>query len=168
VMGNVINPARLLWDVMAGDFELVRITGGDDELSKAFMEMGDDYMSSEPPELRGRFLRSVVDLQVEEDRWLFLLRSDGEFIGFVHMKVDRTDRPGWGWMMEFYIRPEHRMRGHGRRLYERSEEILRDRGIRDIWLTSNPEAVPFWKAVGYIETGEKADFNDYQVMVKSV
>jgi len=32
------------------------------------------------------------------------------------MKVDTTDRPSWGWMMEFYIRPEHRRRGYGRRL----------------------------------------------------
>ena len=167
-MGNVKTSFRSLSDVMADDFELVRVMKGDEGLTEAFLEMGDDYMASEPPELRDRFLRSIVDLQVEEERWLNLLRVDAGFIGFVHMKVDTTDRPGWGWMMEFYIRPEHRRRGHGTRLYERSEEILVDRGIKDIWLTSNPEAIPFWRAVGYAETGEKADFNDYQVMVKSV
>lgn len=153
---------------MTDDFELVRVMKGDEELASAFLKMGEDYMSSEPPELRGRFLRSMVDLQAEEERWLYLLRVDSGFIGFVHMKVDTSDRPGWGWMMEFYIRPEHRRRGHGRKLYERSEGILVDRGIRDIWLTSNPEAISFWRAVGYTETGEKAEFNDYQVMVKSV
>ncbi|MBA7472867.1 GNAT family N-acetyltransferase [archaeon] len=167
-MGNVKTSFRFLFDVMADDFELVRVMKGDEELASAFLEMGEDYMSSEPPELRGRFLRSVVDLQVEEERWLNLLRVDSGFIGFVHMKVDTTDRPGWGWMMEFYIKSEHRRRGHGRKLYERSEGILVDRGIRDIWLTSNPEAIPFWRAVGYVETGEKAEFNDYLVMVKSV
>jgi ribosomal protein S18 acetylase RimI-like enzyme len=153
---------------MADDFKLVRVMRGDEGLAPVFLEMGEDYMASEPPELRGRFLRSMLDLQVEEERWLYLLRVDSGFIGFVHMKVDKTDRPGWGWMMEFYIRPGHRRRGHGRRLYELSEEILVDRGIKDIWLTSNPEAIPFWRAVGYNETGEKADVNDYQVMVKSV
>ena len=153
---------------MAGDFELVRVVKGDEGLASVFLEMGEDYMSSEPPELRGRFLRSVLDLQMEEERWLLLLRLGAEFIGFTHMKVDKTDRPGWGWMMEFYIRPEHRRRGHGRRLYEGCEEILVNRGIRDLWLTSNPEAIPFWEAVGYSLTGEKAEFNDYQVMVKSV
>jgi len=45
---------------------------------------------------------------------------------------------------------------------------LVDWGIRDIWLTSNPAAIPFWRAVGFAETGEKAEFNDYPVMVKSV
>ncbi|MBL7168304.1 GNAT family N-acetyltransferase [Candidatus Bathyarchaeota archaeon] len=153
---------------MADDFDLVRVMKGDEELASAFLEMGEDYMGSEPPELRGRFLRSVVDLQVEEERWLYLLRVDAGFIGFVHMKVDTTDRPGWGWMMEFYIRPEHRRRGRGRRLYERSERILVNRGVKDIWLTSNPEAIPFWRAVGFAETGEKVEFNDYSVMVKSV
>jgi GNAT superfamily N-acetyltransferase len=153
---------------MADDFELVRVMKGDEGLAEAFLEMGEDYMGSEPPELRGRFLRSMVDLQVEEERWLYLLRVDAGLIGFVHMKVDKTDRPGWGWMMEFYIRPGHRRKGHGTRLYECSEKILVDRGIKDIWLTSNPEAIPFWRAVGYAETGEKAEFNDYQVMVKSV
>jgi len=167
-MGNVKTFFSFLSDVMADDFELVRVMKGDVELASVFLEMGEDYMSGEPPELRGRFLRSVVDLQVEEERWLYLLRVDAGFIGFVHMKVDTTDRLGWGWMMEFYIRPEHRRRGHGRGLYERSEGILVDRGIRDIWLTSNPEAIPFWRAVGFAETGEKTEFNDYSVMVKSV
>ena len=153
---------------MADDFDLVRVMKGDEELASAFLEMGEDYMGSEPPELRGRFLRSVVDLQVEEERWLYLLRVDTGFIGFVHMKVDTTDRPGWGWMMEFYIRPEHRRRGYGRGLYERSEETLTDRGVKDFWLTSNPEAIPFWRAMGYAETGEKAEFNNYPVIVKSV
>ncbi len=167
-MGNVKTSFRSLSDVMADDFDLVRVMKGDEELASAFLEMGEDYMGSQPPLLRGRFLRSVVDLQVEEERWLFLLRADADFIGFVRMKVDTTDRPGWGWMLEFYIRPEHRRRGHGRKLYERSERILVDRGITDIWLTSNPAAIPFWRAVGYIETGEMAEFNNYPVMIKSV
>jgi ribosomal protein S18 acetylase RimI-like enzyme len=70
-------------------------------------------------------------------------------------------------MMEFYIRPEYRRRGHGRRLYEGSEGILVDGGIKDIWLTSNSEAIPFWRAMGYTETSEKAEFNNNAVMVKS-
>jgi len=86
-MGNLKTSFRSLVDVMADDFELVRVMKDDEELASAFLEMGEDYMSSEPPELRGRFLRSVVDLQVEEERWLFLLRVDVGFIGFVHMKV---------------------------------------------------------------------------------
>ena len=167
-MGNVKIPLMVLSDVMADDFELVRVMKGDGELASVFLEMGEGYMGSEPPELRGRFLRSVVDLQVEEERWLFLLRVDAGFIGFVHMKVDTTDRPGWGWMMEFYVRPEHRRRGYGRGLYGRSERILVNRGVKDIWLTSNPAAIPFWRAVGFAETGERAEFNDYPVMVKSV
>ena len=167
-MGNVKTSFRSLSDVMADDFELVRVMKGDEELASAFLEMGEDYMSSEPPELRGRFLRSVVDLQVEAERWLYLLRVDAGFIGFVHMKVDTTDRPSWGWMLEFYIKPEYRRRGHGKGLYERSERTLVDKGVKDIWLTSNNEALPFWRVVGYIETGEKAHINNYPVMIKSV
>ena len=71
---------------MADDFELVRVMKGDGELASVFLEMGEDYMGSEPPELRGRFLKSGVDLQVEEERWLYLLRVEAGFIGFVHMK----------------------------------------------------------------------------------
>ena len=86
-MGNVKIPLLVLSDVMADDFELVRVMKGDGELASVFLEMGEGYMGSEPPELRGRFLRSIVDLQVEEERWLYLLRVDAGFIGFVHMKV---------------------------------------------------------------------------------
>ena len=83
---NVNTSCIFVYDVMVDEFELVRVMKGDGELVSAFLEMGEDYTGSEPPELRDRFLRSIVDLQVEEERWLYLLRVEAGFIGFVHMK----------------------------------------------------------------------------------
>ena len=83
---NVNTSCIFVYDVMVDEFELVRVMKGDGELVSAFLEMGEDYTGSEPPELRVRFIRSVVDLQVERERWLFLPRVDSGFIGFVHMR----------------------------------------------------------------------------------
>ena len=153
-------------NAVGSDAKLILFRKGDVRLADAFMEMGEDYMSQEPEEMRDKFLRSVLELQGGEGRWLYFLKLGGEVVGFTHINVDTTDRPGWGWLLEHYIRPQHRMKGWGRYLFEGSTEEFRRRGISDLWLTSNPEAVGFWKAMGFKETGEVADFNNYAVMVK--
>ena len=135
----------------------------DPTLDEVFMEMGHDYMSNQPPEKRERFLRSVLDLQGQPDRWLYFLKLRGEYIGFTHLKIDKTDRPGWGWMMEFYIKPEYRMKGMGRYLYENSVKEFKGR-VTDLWLTTEAVAIGFWEAMGYRQTGRMADFNEYEIM----
>ena len=147
------------------NLSVVQYMEGDQMLAVSFMEMGEDYMSSEPPELSEKFLKSILELQGEPDRWLYFLQMEGHPVGFTHIKGDKTDRPGWGWILEFYIKPEYRRRGWGRYLYTESTRQFKERCNQ--WLTSNPEAIPFWKALGFHETGEIAD-NSYRVMIKTV
>ena len=144
---------------------IVQYMKGDQMLAVSFMEMGEDYMSSEPRDLRIKFLKSILDLQGEPDRWLYFPQIDAEPVGFTHLKVDKTDRPGWGWILEFYIKPKYRRKGWGRHLYTESTKQFKEKFNQ--WLTSNPEAIPFWKSLGFKETGEIAD-NNYSVMIKTV
>jgi len=146
--------------------ELILYRRGDKQLADVFMELGRDYMSEEPEEQRDRFLRSVLDLQGGPDRWLYFLKVNDEVVGFIHFKVDTTDRPGWGLIMELYIRPECRMRGWGRFLLNHTAEEFKQKGVNDLWLTANTEAMGFWRAVGFVETGEIADYKGYPIMVK--
>jgi len=68
--------------------------------------------------------------------------------------------------MELYIRPECRMRGWGRFLLNHTAEEFKQKGVNDLWLTANTEAMGFWRAVGFVETGEIADYKGYPIMVK--
>jgi len=73
----------------------------------------------------------------------------------------QTDRVGW--ILEFYIKPEHRMNGMGRYLYENTVTEFKGR-VTDLWLTTDPDAIGFWEAMGYRQTGRMADFNEYEIM----
>ena len=65
-----------------------------------------------------------------------------------------------------YIRPEHRRKGLGIGFYKMCESLLEENGAPSIWLTTNPEATHFWSSLGYHKTGEKAEFNDLDIMEK--
>ena len=142
-----------------------KVTGNTPSRIKEFLEMGQDYMSDTPKEKRDMFLQSMVDLQRQPYRWLLLYEVDSEPLGFAHIRYG-GDRPSWGWILEFYIKPEMRRKGYGTKLYNRCERILSNEGASSYWLTTNPEASTFWRSLGYRKTGVIADYNDYEVMEK--
>ena len=146
---------------------LVRISSSGSRLASTFLDMGRDYLSRMPEERREPFLQSMLDRQGEQDRWLCLLKDLRDYHGFVHMKVDREDRPGWGFIMEFYVRPGVRLRGWGRRMYGLCEEILEERGVEDVYL-STWQALSFWSALGFKEAEEIDGHNNLKIMAKSI
>jgi GNAT superfamily N-acetyltransferase len=148
---------------------LVRVTGEGSPLAPVFLEMGRDYFSELgiPEERRSPFLGSMLDMQGEPDRWLFLLRHGEDYHGFVHMKIDRVNRPGWGFIMEFYVRPGVRRRKWGRWMYGVCERILWERGVEEVYLSTG-EAFPFWSSLGFRETGEIDGYNNLKIMAKAV
>ncbi len=66
------------------------------------------------------------------------------------------ERPGWGWVMEFYVVPGYRGRGLGAGFYGMCESLLEMNGASSVWLTAGLGAVSFWVSVGYRRTGERA------------
>jgi hypothetical protein len=82
------------------DYTIERITTRDHDSVPSFLTIGRDYlgevMTDRSPDERDRFLQSMLDRQGGPDRWLILLRREGEYIGFTHAKIDHDERPGWG------------------------------------------------------------------------
>lgn len=145
--------------------EFHKVTRNTPSLVEVFMELGKDYMHQTAEDEREKFLQSMIDLQGQPSRWLLLYKNDDEYVGFAHIRYG-GDRPGWGWMLEFYIKPEYRRRGFGTLFYYKCESILREKNASSFWLTTNPDAVGFWESVGYKGTGVIADFNEYEIMEK--
>ncbi len=148
-----------------GQAKLVTVNRTHPETVEVFLSISKDYFSDIPVDKRDKFVQSIIDRQGEIDRWLFLLKHENEYIGFVHMKMD-GGRPGWAAILEFYIAPTRRRRGWGRWLFNRILQVLQARNVEHIWLWSAPDAEPFWHALGFHETGETE--NGMKVMAKSV
>ena len=131
------------------------------QIARTYLEELDDT----PSEVNERFLDSLVRrLQSEPDRWL-VMAFDDRPCGFCYSMVDKQDREGWGFIAEFYVQPANRRRGIGSQLYEKTEARLATSGVRQLWLTSNGLAKPFWQAMGLQSTGE-VESNGHEVMTK--
>ena len=148
--------------------ELVRVTNDNPDALSVFLSLGEDYLSDLPFDERKRFLQSILARQGEPDRWLLLLKCQDAYLGLVHMKIDKDERPGWGFILEFYIVPERRGLGWGRRLFKLCVQILRARDVSDIWLLSGQVAEKFWHSLGFKETGEIDRETGQKIMVINI
>lgn len=100
---------------------------------------------------REKLLRRV-DREGESD--LHALLFFGECAaGFVHGHMDTE--AGAGWIYSFYVAPGFRRQGLGRRLAVHGEAWLKGAGAREILLTPEKNAQPFWRRTGYVPTGRK-------------
>ena len=79
-------------------------------------------------------------------------------VGTVDHDVVATVMAGYeghrGWINYLGVAPEHRRKGHARRLMAEVERLLRDAGCPKMNLqirNSNREAIAFYKAIGFID-----------------
>ena len=127
-----------------------------------------------PEEMLKKFIASIVDIAEDKDRFVELCYLGEYLIGFVYGKIDREEhrgyvRPSWGYVMEFYIKPEYRRNGYGRENYKHLENIFKSKGVSNIWLTADPvTGEPFWSSVGFTNSGEKSPENNLYIYEKEV
>lgn len=115
------------------------------------------------------FAKSIVKLSEKKDRFVELCYEKNTLIGFLYGKIDREGdrgyiRPNWGYVMEFYVKPEYRRKGYGRAMYLRLEYLFTSNGVHNIWLTADPvTGEPFWESVGFKNSGEKSPENNLYI-----
>ncbi|MDR1531362.1 MAG: GNAT family N-acetyltransferase [Clostridiales bacterium] len=93
-------------------------------------------------------------------------QDDGKrpIIGFFWAQIDSN---GKGFVREFYIKPECRLRGYGLEMYSHLEYYFIRDGAAIAWLTTNTDGGrAFWTKCGFADSGEIASFNDTQIWVK--
>jgi ribosomal protein S18 acetylase RimI-like enzyme len=121
-----------------------------------------------------KWFSSIIDIQGDSDRHLELCYDSEHLIGFLYGKVDHEDhkgfiKPGWGYVMEFYVKPEYRRKGYGRIMAERLERLFTADGVT--WSYLNADAVtgePFWSAMGFTKTDEINTENNKPIWVKEL
>jgi ribosomal protein S18 acetylase RimI-like enzyme len=72
---------------------------------------------------------SSLNMQGPSDRHLELCYSGDNLVGFLYGKVDHEDhkghkKPGFGYVMEFYVKPEYRRTGFGMAMFRRLERLF--------------------------------------------
>jgi len=127
-----------------------------------------------PREVIKKWVASIIRMLGDADRHLELV-FDGEVpVGFLYGKVDHPDhrgyiKPGWGYVMEFYVKPEFRRMGYGREMNRRLEALFRADGVKNLYLTADPvTGRPFWEAMGYHATGEIMPENKMEIYEKEL
>ncbi len=108
---------------------------------------------------RGLFLQKWREGAVS----VALTETAGALSGFAIYQIDSpasdwNRRAGWGFIREFWIDPACRGQGQGRALAEYAARQMFARTDR-LYLTGDPDALGFWAACGFRETGE-IDPND--------
>ena len=149
--------------------EVVPVIENDQNTVSVFLTLGRDYLKGLPCEEREKFLQSILRRQREPDRWLLLLRHQGEYGGFAHVKIDKDERPGWGFILEYYIIPIKRRIGLGTAFFKLIADLLQARGVENIWLlTHSSTAEQFWRSLGFRLTGETDKETGHNIMAKSL
>lgn len=127
-----------------------------------------------PPAFLEKWLKSIPAMLGPADRHLELCYAEGALIGFLYGKIDHEDhrgfiKPGYGYIMEFFVRPEYRRRGYGRAMYRRLEDHFRRDGASRMYLTADPvTGKPFWEALGFVSTGERSPENQEDMYEKAM
>lgn len=84
--------------------------------------------------------------------WLFVARSDGEFVGSAEVLRSRDD--GELYLEGLYVTPGMQGRGLGRQLLSEVMERLTDEGYRKLWATLDPAnqaAARLYRGAGFTE-----------------
>lgn len=138
------------------------------------LELDSNVGRTTPEKSLKRFISSIADMSENTDRFVELCNLDRVLIGFAYGKIDREEhrgyvRPGWGYVMEFYVKPEYRRNGYGKEIYKHLEKTFKSNGVSNIWMTADPNTgEPFWNAVGFTNSGERSPENNLYIYEKHI
>ena len=167
---------------MENQIKYVRVSADNKESCVAFKSLMIPYMEELdangedplPMDLLPRWIDSIIAMQGPSDRHTELCYVDNNLIGFLYGKVDHEDhrgfiKPGYGYIMEFYVCPQYRRGGYGKRIFQHMEQLFRKDGAKRMYLTADPvSGKPFWEAMGFANTGEQSPENKLDIYEKDV
>ena len=145
------------------------------QLVRAYSKELDEHRNRvTPPEFIEKWIDSMIRMQGESTRHLELCYADGACIGFLYGKIDQEGdsgfiKPGYGYVMEFYVKPAYRKNGYGTRMWKRLEALFLSHGAVRAYLTADPvTGRPFWEAMGFQNSGVQSPENHLDIYEKDL
>lgn len=146
-----------------------------ESLMLAYNEELDTHHNRETPtEFIRKVTRSMLNMQGPFDRHLELCYAGNVLVGFLYGKVDHEGhkgyiKPEYGYIMEFYVKPEFRRMGYGKTMFRHLERLFESHGVKRMYLTADPvTGKPFWESLGFAATGEASPENRQMIYEKDV
>lgn len=146
----------------------------DHSMKAAFVNMLTAYFpeinADIPEDIIKTKLADFIEEQISKEIiQALLLYENGVPAGFSLFQIDTPDSdwckwPGWGFIREFYILPQFRHKGLGRKLAEHSQIQMQTLGATRFYLTSDA-AQGFWAACGW-KHSEKTSSNGLLILEK--
>ncbi|WP_231897619.1 GNAT family N-acetyltransferase [Ilumatobacter coccineus] len=106
----------------------------DDELVAAFEHLIPQLSSSSPPPSR----EALAELVEGTDTVVFIARVDGAIVGSLTLAFYRIPTGIKAWIEDVVVDDAARGHGIGRRLNEAALDVARERGAKNVSLTSRP------------------------------
>lgn len=107
------------------------------------------------------WLNGRVNIQGECDTMHFeLILVNGTVAGFIMYAVDlggikNVIEAGYGYIMEFYVKPSFRRKNIGTQTYRHIKDIFDGHGVKKIYLTPDSKSgIPFWRAMKFKDHGK--------------
>lgn len=173
---------QTLEEIMEKQIRYVQLVADHAENCKVFESLMYEYIDEMnehskrplPKEFQQKWINSIISMQGPTDRHLELCYVGKMPAGFLYGKIDHEDhkgfiKPGYGYIMEFYVKPEYRRKGYGKSMFERLERLFHTDGAEMMYLTADPvTGKPFWQAMGFINIHEKSPENQLYIYEKEV
>lgn len=131
---------------MSSSIEIAEVA--DDELVAAFEHLIPQLSSSSPPPSR----EALVHLVDGEDTVVFIARVDGAIVGSLTLAFYRIPTGIKAWIEDVVVDDAARGHGIGRRLNETALDLARERGAKNVSLTSRPsreDANRLYQGIGF-------------------
>lgn len=113
----------------------------------------------------------IANASTDNTKHFIVMQSEKGLLGFACITTvdhDMADIPyTYGSVHDFYISPAHRRKGYGTMLNEYIETVFKENGTSTVLLYPDPvNGIPFWSAIGYIDTGIHQGWGHYLVFCK--
>lgn len=137
-------------------------------------EMNEHSHRPLPKQFQKKWIDSIISMQGPYDRHLEICFLQGEPIGFLYGKIDHNDhkgyiKPGYAYIMEFYVKPNYRRSGYATQMFHRMQNLFKNDGATMMYLTADPvTGRPFWERMGFIETDEVNPDNQMIIFEKEI
>lgn len=96
-------------------------------------------------------------MNAEKDVTKAIMRLDGDtVVGFILFCPLQLSCPffteSYGYIRELWVAPEYRRTGSGGQLLTLAEQYFSDRNIAQVMLNAEPQAIGFYRKLGYVES----------------
>jgi GNAT superfamily N-acetyltransferase len=135
----------------------------------------DDDVKNEPDDVIKSWLYGRANIQGQrEDMHFECIYLKENLAGFVLYAVDLGGikgilDAGYGYIMELYVIPQYRRKGIASETFERVKQTLIKDGSDKAYLTpDNESGVPFWKSLGFADTGKIDPDNKMPIYMRTL